>query len=143
MNWITVKEMSEQYGISHQCIYKKIDHIGNELTNHIRRDSKRGKLLDEVAVEQLRPKNKTPYHRRSTSDELRDTFISCEHMCSENADGISALSKEFHLSKENVMRKLMSITADIQRIRSAENEQLTFSDDTANIEVDNAYGEGC
>lgn len=142
MKWITVKEMSEQYGISHQCIYKKIDRIGNELTDHIRSDSKRGKLLDEVAVEQLRPKNKTADHHRSIPDELHDALISCEHRCSENADEILALSEEYHCFKDNVMRKIMSITTDIQRIISTENEQLTFSDDPANIEVDNAFREG-
>ena len=138
MKWITVREMSEQYGISHQCIYKKIDRIGNELSDHIRRDSKRGKLLDEVAVEQLRPKNKAPDHRRSTSDELRDTFISCEHMCSENADEIQALSEDFHLFKENILQKTIHLTSAVQRMNSADNEQLTLSENPAGSNTNRA-----
>ena len=142
MNWITVREMSEQYGISHQCIYKKIDRIGNELSDHIRRDSRRGKLLDEVAVEQLRPKDKPASLRKNISDELREAIISCEHMCSENADETLALSKGFHIFKENVMRKLMSITTAMQRINSADNEQITFSENGASIKPDFPDGEG-
>jgi hypothetical protein len=62
-------------------------------------------------------------------------------MCSENAAEIHALSEEFHLFKENVLRKLISITADIQRMSSTRNEQLTFSDDPAGIRPEHPYGE--
>ncbi len=133
MKWITVREMSEQYGISHQCIYKKIDCNRHKLGDHIREEYRKPKLLDEVAVEQLRPKNKEITHRKNDMETVMDALNSCERMCSENAGEIHTLSEEFHLFKENVLRKLISITADIQRKSSTCNEQLTFSDDPAGI----------
>ena len=133
MKWITVREMSEQYGISHQCIYKKIDCNRHKLGDHIREEYGKPKLLDEVAVEQLRPKNKEVTHRKNDMETVMDSLFSCERMCSENAAEIHALSEEFHLFKEKVLRKLISITMDIQRMSSTRNEQLTFSDDHAGI----------
>ena len=143
MKWITVREMSKKYGISHQCIYKKIDCNRHKLGDHIREEYRRPKLLDEVAVEQMRPKDKAANPRKNESDDLRETLISCEHMCSENAAEIHALSEEFHLFKENVLRKLISITADIQRKSSTCNEQLTFSENDAEIKRDHPDRKEC
>ena len=141
MKWITVKEMSEQYGISYQCIYKKIDCNRHKLGDHIREKNRKPKLLDEVAVEQLRPKNKEVIHRKNDMETVMDSLLTCERMCSENAAEIHALSEEFHLFKEKVLRKLISITADIQRMSSTRNEQLTFSDDPAGIRPKHPDGE--
>ena len=143
MKWITVREMSQKYGISHQCIYKKIDCNRHKLGDHIREEYRKPKLLDEVAVEQLRPKNKEITHRKNDMETVMDSLFSCERMCSENAAEIHALSEEFHLFKENVLRKLISITADIQRMSSTRNEQLTFSDDLAGIRPKHPDGEEC
>lgn len=141
MKWITVREMSKKYGISHQCIYKKIDCNRHKLGDHIREEYRKPKLLDEVAVEQLRPKNKEITHRKNDMETVMDSLHSCKRMCSENAAEIHALSEEFHLFKENVLRKLISITADTQRMNSADNEQLTFSDDPAGIRPKHPDGE--
>ena len=141
MKWITVREMSKKYGISHQCIYKKIDCNRHKLGDHIREEYRKPKLLDEVAVEQLRPKNKEVTHRKNDMETVKDELLTCERMCSENAAEIHALSEEFHLFKENVLRKLISITADIQRMSSTRNEQLTFSDDPAGIRPKHPDGE--
>ena len=143
MKWITVREMSKKYGISHQCIYKKIDCNRHKLGDHIREEYRKPKLLDEVAVEQLRPKNKEITHRKNDIETVKDALLTCERMCSENAAEIHALSEEFHLLKKNVLRKLISITADIQRMSSTRNEQLTFSDDHAGIRPEHPDGEEC
>ena len=143
MKWITVREMSKKYGISHQCIYKKIDCNRHKLGDHIREEYGKPKLLDEVTVEQLRPKNKEITHRKNDMETVKDELLTCERMCSENAGKIHTLSEEFHLFKENVLRKLISITADIQRKSSTCNEQLTFSDDHAGIRPEHTYGEEC
>jgi len=94
-----------------------------------------------VAVEQLRPKNKEITHRKNDMETVKDALLSCERICSENAAEIHALSDEFNLFKENVLRKLISITMDIQRMSSTGNEHLTFSEKDAGIRPKHPDGE--
>ncbi|MCR5167511.1 MAG: hypothetical protein K6C13_09875 [Oscillospiraceae bacterium] len=86
-----------------------------------------------MAVEQLQPKNKEITHHKNDMETVMDSLLSCERMCSENAAEIHALSEGFHLFKENVLRKLISIPVDIQRISFTSNEHLTFSENDAEI----------
>ena len=56
MNWITVREFCEQEGISHQCVYQKLKYARyGKLKDHIKEGYEKAMLLDEEAVEYLRP----------------------------------------------------------------------------------------
>lgn len=115
MNWITVKEMSARYGVSRQCIYAKIDRKRYKLGDHIREEYGHDKLLDEDAVELLKPKSKTVIERKKQTDKLKDALMSCEEMCSENAGVIKALSDEFREFKEQILQEISNIRAAVQK----------------------------
>ena len=58
MNWITVREFCEQEGISHQCVYQKLKYARyGKLREHIKESYGKPMLLDEEAVEYLRPRS--------------------------------------------------------------------------------------
>lgn len=104
MQWITVKEFCEQYGISHQCVYKKLDSSKYyyDLMDHV---EKRGnaKYLDEVAVETLRPKkNGNASHKNENIEVLREQLSACETMCKEQGETITALSDRLSILEEQV-----------------------------------------
>ena len=126
MKWITVREFCEQYGISHQCVYTKIKRWGYKLGDHIREEYGKSKLLDEEAVEFFRPKNKNGSDHKKTTDELRETLLSCEQMCSENAAQIKALSDEIFDFKKRILRELQNLRTDMLKATSTGNEQLSF-----------------
>ena len=73
------------------------------------------KLLDEEAVELLKPKSKTVFERKKETDKIKDALMSCEEMCSENAGVIKALSDEFREFREQVLQEISNIKAAAQK----------------------------
>ncbi len=142
MNWITVREFCEQYGISHQCVYKKIKRWGYKLGDHIREEYGKSKLLDEEAVEFFRPKEKNGSDRKNSTDELREALLSCEQMCSENTAEIKALSDEIFEFKKRILRDIQNLRMDMLKTASAGNEQLSFSDNTHGNYAKQSDGKG-
>ena len=128
MKWITVREFCKQYGISHQCVYKKIGRWGYKLGDHIKEEYGKSKQLDEEAVEYLRPKDRTVSPRKKADEEFRNALLSCERMCSENAGEIKALYDELREFKKRILSELRNVRTDMLRKASAENKQLSFSD---------------
>ena len=54
---MTINEFCKMYHISHQAIYSSIRRHEKELKDHITKNSNGVKLLDDYAVEFLKPKN--------------------------------------------------------------------------------------
>ena len=104
MQWITIREFCEQYGISHQCVYKKLDSSKYyyDLKDHV---EKRGnaKYLDEVAVEALRPKKIDPVsHKSENIEALQEQISALEEMCKKQDEIIKSLSDRFSFLEEQV-----------------------------------------
>ena len=57
---MTIIEFCKIYQISHQAVYSAIRRHEEELKDHITKKSNGVKLLDEYAVEFLKPKNVSP-----------------------------------------------------------------------------------
>ena len=126
MNWITVTELCEQEGISHQCVYQKLKYARyGKLRDHIRESNGEAMLLDEEAVEYLRPKKPTGKLRKDVLAGLEKRLTEVEESNAGKSAEIHDLAKRMEII-EQAMKSL---------ILSTHNSKSSPPDDSARREV--------
>lgn len=101
---MTINEFCKMYHISHQAVYAAIRRNEIELKNHISKNSNGVKLLDDYAVEFLKPKN-------VSADKYN---IVCEENDKLRVQNISLVS-----DNEDLQKRIITLESQIQKERSA------------------------
>lgn len=101
---MTINEFCKMYHISHQAVYSAIRRHEEELTNHISKNSNGIKLLDDYAVEFLKPKN-------VSADKYN---IVCEENNKLRVQNISLVS-----DNEDLQKRVSTLESQIQKEKAA------------------------
>ena len=101
---MTINEFCKMYHISHQAVYSAIRRHDKELKDHISKNSNEVKLLDDYAVEFLKPKN-------VSSDKYN---IVCEENDKLRVKNISLVS-----DNEDLRKRISELESRIQKERAA------------------------
>ncbi len=126
MKWITVSELCEQEGISHQCVYQKLKYARyGKLRDHIRESYGEPLLLDEEAVAYLRPKKPTGKLRNDALAGIEKRLTDVEESNAGKSAEIHDLAKRMEII-EQAMKSL---------ILSTHNGKSSPPDDSARREV--------
>lgn len=110
MNWITVSELCDQEGISHQCVYQKLKYARyGKLKDHIKESYGEALLLDEEAVEYLRPKKPTGKFRKDALVGIEKRLTAVEESNAGKNAEIHDLAKRMEII-EQAMKSLVLST---------------------------------
>lgn len=101
---MTINEFCKMYHVSHQAVYSSIRRHEKELKDHITKNSNGVKLLDDYAVEFLKPKNVSV-----------DKFnVVCEENDKLRVQNISLVS-----DNEDLQKRVSTLEGQIQKERAA------------------------
>lgn len=101
---MTINEFCKMYHISHQAVYSSIRRHEEELKNHISKNSNGVKLLDNYAVEFLKPK-----------------YVSADKynvVCEEN-DKLRVQNISFTTDNDQYLKRISELESQMQKERSA------------------------
>lgn len=101
---MTINEFCKMYHVSHQAVYSAISRREEELKDHITKNSNGVKLLDEYAVEFLKPKNVSAEKYNSV----------CEENDKLRVQNISLVS-----DNEDLQKRVSTLEGQIQKERAA------------------------
>ena len=101
---MTINEFCKMYHVSHQAVYSAIRRHDKELKDHITKNSNGVKLLDDYAVEFLRPKN-------VSADKYN---IVCEENDKLRVQNISLVS-----DNEDLLKRVSTLESQIQKEKAA------------------------
>lgn len=101
---MTINEFCKMYHISHQAVYSAIRRHDKELKDHISKNSNEVKLLDDYAVEFLKPKN-------VSADKYN---IVCEENDKMRVQNISLVS-----NNEDLQKRASTLESQIQKEKAA------------------------
>ena len=83
---MTINEFCKMYHVSHQAVYSSIRRHEEELKNHISKNSNGVRLLDDYAVEFLKPKNVSAEKYNSVCEENDKLRVQNISLVSDNED---------------------------------------------------------
>ena len=83
---MTINEFCKMYHVSHQAVYSAIRRHNEELKDHISKNSAGIKLLDDYAVEFLKPKNVSVEKYNSVCEENDKLLVQNISLVSDNED---------------------------------------------------------
>ncbi len=113
MNWITVSELCEQEGISHQCVYQKLKYARyGELKDHIKESYGEPMLLDEEAVEYLRP-------RKPAGNPKKEALTRMGKRLSAVEEAIAGMNTEMQDMKQHIDRLEKAIAMSVLSPRNS------------------------
>ena len=101
---MTINEFCKMYHVSHQAVYSAIRRHEEELKDHISKNNNGVKLLDDYAIEFLKPKN-------VSSDKYNDV---CEENDKLRVQNISLVS-----DNEDLQKRISALESQVQKERSA------------------------
>ena len=101
---MTINEFCKMYHVSHQAVYSAIRRHDKELKDHITKNSNGVKLLDDYAVEFLRPKN-------VSADKYN---VVCEENDNLRVQNISLVS-----DNEDLQKRVSTLESQIQKEKAA------------------------
>lgn len=102
---MTINEFCKMYHISHQAVYSAIRRHDKELKDHISKNSNGVKLLDDYAVEFLKPKNVSVEKYNSVCEENDKLLVQNISLVSDNEDlqkRVSTLEGQIQKEKASV-----------------------------------------
>ena len=117
MQWIKVSEFCKQEGVSHQGVYKKIDSVKYIYIkrDHVKMSSDKHMLLDEIAVEALRPKNKTAKPKSEDLENIRDQLSGCEEKIRSIEEIIRSVSDDLNSFRNTFTKQQQNFIADTRK----------------------------
>lgn len=101
---MTINEFCKMYHVSHQAVYSAIRRHNEELKDHISKNSAGIKLLDDYAVEFLKPKN-VPADKYNV-------------VCEEN-DKLRVQNISFTTDNDQYLKRISELESQMQKERSA------------------------
>lgn|GEM_PF-1260236 len=101
---MTINEFCKMYHISHQAVYSAIRRHDKELKDHITKNSNGVKLLDDYAVEFLKPTNVSP-----------EKYIA---ICEEN-DKLRVQNISLVSDNEDLLKRVSTLESQIQKEKAA------------------------
>ena len=101
---MTINEFCKVYHVSHQAVYSAIRRHDKELKDHISKNSNEVKLLDDYAVEFLKPKN-------VSADKYN---VVCEENDKLRMQNISLVS-----DNEDLLKRVSTLESQIQKEKAA------------------------
>ena len=101
---MTINEFCKMYHVSHQAVYSSIRRHEKELKDHITKNSNGVKLLDDYAVEFLKPTNVSP-----------EKYIA---ICEEN-DKLRVHNISLVSDNEDLQKRVSTLEGQIQKERAA------------------------
>ena len=101
---MTINEFCKMYHVSHQAVYSAIRRHDKELKDHITKNSNGVKLLDDYAVEFLKPTNVSP-----------EKYIA---ICEEN-DKLRVQNISLVSDNEDLLKRVSTLESQIQKEKAA------------------------
>ena len=101
---MTINEFCKMYHVSHQAVYSAIRRHDKELKDHITKNSNGVKLLDDYAVEFLKPTNVSP-----------EKYIA---ICEEN-DKLRVQTISLVSDNEDLLKRVSTLESQIQKEKAA------------------------
>lgn len=101
---MTINEFCKMYHVSHQAVYSSIRRHEKELKDHITKNSNGIKLLDDYAVEFLKPTNVSP-----------EKYIA---ICEEN-DKLRVQNISLVSDNEDLLKRVSTFESQIQKEKAA------------------------
>lgn len=128
---MTINEFCKMYHVSHQAVYSAIRRHDKELKDHISKNSNEVKLLDDYAVEFLKPKNVSAEKYNSVCEENDKLRVQNISVTTDNEQHLKRISE-----LESLLQNERS-AAESFRSDSSKYFQLSMEKDKRISELEN------